>query len=103
MKSGVIGLVLSGFATVAQADGPVKGQACLSPQDMREAIGANQVVAPLSAIQSAREAVPKGEVVRAALCHQKEALVYVVVTLLKDGRFVHVTIDAASGKVNGIH
>ncbi len=97
-----ISLALLGSLSIARAEGEVNAQACLSPGDMREIVSANQVVAPLSAIRAARQAVPKADVVRARLCHQQQALVYVIMALRKDGRFVHVTVDASSGKVASV-
>ena len=77
-------------------------QGCLSSQDMREVVHSSGVVAPAAALKAAQQAVPRGDVVRANLCRHNEALVYVIVSLRKDGRFAYVTIDAASGKVASI-
>lgn len=102
MRSLWFGVALLGFIGVAQAENAANAQGCLSPGDTREAVSTNQVVAPVNAIRAARQAVPKADVVRARLCHQQEALVYVIMALRKDGRFVHVTVDASSGKVASI-
>lgn len=87
----------------ARADGAPSPAGCLSPQDMRETVASKEVVAPAAAIRTARQAVPKAEVVRAFLCRRGEGLVYVITTLGRDGRFTQVRIDAASGKVAGVH
>ncbi len=87
------------FPAVAQSD----SQGCLSPGDMSEAVAARQVVAPGAAIVLAREAVPNADVLRAALCHDPDALVYRIVVLRHDGRLVRVTVDAPSGKVKTVH
>jgi uncharacterized membrane protein YkoI len=72
---------------------------CLSPEDMQEAVSSRKVVAPLAAIRAARLAVPRAEVVRARLCHHDTALMYQVMVLRRDGRFVQVLVNAASGEV----
>lgn len=103
MRSLWIVIALLGLSSVAVAqEAAVDPKGCLSPGDTREVVSANQVVAPVNAIRAARQAVPKADVVRARLCHEAEALVYVIMALRKDGRFVHVTVDASSGKVSRV-
>jgi uncharacterized membrane protein YkoI len=102
MRSWLVGVALLSSLGVARAENAADARGCLSPGDTREVVSANQVVAPVSAIRAARQAVPKADVVRAELCHHHEALVYVIKALRKDGRFVQVTVDAASGKVAGV-
>jgi uncharacterized membrane protein YkoI len=73
-------------------------QACLTANEMREAISANHVVQPVIALRNAREAAP-GDVVRIRLCRDDHDLIYVVTTVKKDGRVQRVTVEAVSGKV----
>jgi hypothetical protein len=75
---------------------------CLSPYEMREAIAAKAVVAPIAAIRSARLAVPGSEVLRARLCKDHDRHIYRITTLRKDGRLVNVTVDGTSGKVDAL-
>jgi uncharacterized membrane protein YkoI len=96
------GVALLGLIGVAQAEDAANAKGCLSPRDTREIVSANQVVAPVNAIRAARQAVPRADMVRARLCHEAEALVYVIMALRKDGRFVQVTVDASSGKVSRV-
>lgn len=92
-------------ATGAVTPHPVKAaetaQTCLSSGDLREAVAEKRVVEPVAAIRAARAAVPRADIVRANLCRRDEALVYMLTALRKDGQFVHVVVDARSGKVAG--
>ncbi|WP_043749077.1 PepSY domain-containing protein [Methylobacterium nodulans] len=74
---------------------------CLSPGDLREAVAEKRVVEPVAAIRAAQAAVPRAEIVRANLCRRDEALVYMLTALRRDGQFVHVVVDARSGRVAG--
>ena len=76
---------------------------CLAPRAMREAVAAKGVVAPASAVMTARKQVPNSDVVRANLCQGDDALVYVIMALQKDGRLVQITIDGPSGRVKSVH
>ena len=84
----------------AQTQAVPRGEACLSPADMREAVAEKRVIAPYSAIQAARQAYPRAEIQPASLCRQNAGLVYVLTTLRRDGQFVQVMVDAQSGQVN---
>ena len=99
MRSASIGLALFGCLGAARAEGAHPVQGCLEPGEMREIVASQKVVAPAMAVTAARRAVPGSEVVRANLCRGGDHLLYVIMALRKDGRFVHVTIDAVSGKV----
>jgi uncharacterized membrane protein YkoI len=77
-------------------------QSCLSDEEQRETVTAKRVVSPATAIHAARQAVPSADVVRATLCYRGNKLVYWIVALRGDGKFVHVTIDASSGKLAGM-
>ena len=99
MRTWPFGMILLACSAAVRADGPAVMQQCLSSQDMREIVQTNKVVAPAAALRAAQQAVPRGDVVRANLCRRDHVLVYVIVSLRKDGRFAYVTVDAASGKV----
>jgi uncharacterized membrane protein YkoI len=51
---------------------------------------------------TARQQVPNADVVRASLCRNDNALIYVIVALRRDGRIVHVMIDGSSGRVASV-
>jgi uncharacterized membrane protein YkoI len=97
-----IGAALMGCAGAAQADGAPAIQGCLDPGEMREIVASSRVVAPAMAVHAARRAIAGAEVVRANLCRGDDRLLYVIMALRRDGRFVHVTIDAVSGKVASV-
>jgi uncharacterized membrane protein YkoI len=103
MRFLVLGVACWSFVGVARAQGAAAFQDCLTPREMREAVWTKDVVSPAAAVMTARRAVPNADVVRADLCRGREALVYLIVALRKDGRVVQVTIDAPSGKVKSVH
>jgi uncharacterized membrane protein YkoI len=94
-----LGLVLLAAIPAGATDMPP----CLSAGETQEVVAGNRVVAPASAVASARRAVPGGDVLRAALCRRAEHLIYRITVLRKDGRLVQVTIDAPSGRVDAVH
>lgn len=75
---------------------------CLPPREMQEAVASKGVVAPASAVMTARRQVPNADVLRASLCRSSDALVYVIMALQRDGRIVQVTIDGSSGRVKSV-
>lgn len=81
---------------------PTSVRECLPAREMQEAVAKNSVVAPASAIMTARRQVPNGDVLRANLCRSDEALVYVIMALQKDGRIVQVMVDGPSGTVKSV-
>ena len=102
MRSFWIGATLIGCMGVARADGPTGMLACLNPGEMRETVADRKVVAPTTAVVTAREQVPGAEIVRANLCRVENHLLYIIMALRRDGRFVYVTIDATSGSVKSV-
>ncbi len=78
-------------------------QNCLPPREMQEAVASKGVVAPASAVITARRQVPNADVVRANLCRSSDTLVYVIMALQKNGRVVQVMIDGSSGRVKSVH
>ncbi len=90
------------LVVLAAATGPVAAEGCLSQGDLREMISSNRVVSPVVALNAARRAAPGADVLRAQLCQKGNDLVYILTALRRDGRFVEVTVDAASGRVAGL-
>ncbi|MET0366720.1 MAG: PepSY domain-containing protein [Methylobacterium sp.] len=76
-------------------------ETCLSPADMREEVGERRVIEPIAAIRAARTVIPRAEIQRASLCRHEDGLVYMLTALRRDGHFVHVIVDARTGKVAG--
>jgi uncharacterized membrane protein YkoI len=85
-------------STQPSAAQPAAQPACLSGEQMREAVVAGHAVPASAATRAARDA-STGEIVRVRLCHEQERLVYRVTLLQRDGRVGHVTIDGSSGRV----
>ncbi len=97
-------IALWGAMGAAQAQSPAAAlQDCLPPREMQEAVASKGVVAPASAVMTARREVPNADVVRASLCRSSDALVYVIMALQKDGRVVQVMIVGSSGRVKSVH
>ena len=86
----------------AHAQGSTPLQDCIPQKEMQEVVASHRVVAPVAALNLARQQVPNADVVRANLCHSDNALVYVIVALRKDGRVVQVMIDGPSGRVKSV-
>jgi uncharacterized membrane protein YkoI len=103
MRPLVIGVVLLGLLSVARGEGAIVAQPCLSSREMQEIVAANRVVPPALAVGQARRAVPGADMLRASMCRDGEAIVYVISLLRKDGRVVHVVIDGPSGRVAQVH
>ena len=99
--AGLLGCTLA--ASGAGANDNPRGLECLSSGDALEVVSAHKVLPPARAIVLARSAAPDSDVVRAVLCRQGDALVYLVMSLRADGRLVRVTVDAASGKVKSVY
>jgi len=93
-----------GFVSAAHAQSASAAlQNCLPPREMQEAVASRGIIAPASAVMTARRQVPNADVVRASLCRSSDALVYVIMALQKDGRIVQVMIDGSSGRVKSVH
>ena len=91
--------VLAGEAEAAVPRAPE----CLSTGDAIEAVSRREAAAPGRAIVAARSAAPGAEVLRAALCRDRDGLAYRVMALRTDGRLVRVTVEAGSGKITAVH
>jgi uncharacterized membrane protein YkoI len=74
---------------------------CLPPNEGREEIKAHHLLEPFAVLKSAA-AQFKAEALSAKLCHQEEEFVYEIALLHRDGRFVHVVMNASTGKFIGV-
>lgn len=70
---------------------------CLPPTETREEIKAHHLLEPFAVLKSAA-AQFKAEALSAKLCHVDEEFVYEIALLHRDGKFVHVVMNAATGK-----
>ncbi len=98
-----VGVAWLGFLSVAGIGAAAASDACLSPGEIQEAVSQSRAIEPRAAILVARRLVPGADVMRGALCRDGGALIYQILALRKDGRLVHVTIEAPSGKVLGVN
>lgn len=71
---------------------------CLSSEETRAAMQEHRLISMVMASRSA-SAASDGEVLRARLCRMGEAHVYVISALRRDGKVMHVTVDAVSGAI----
>ncbi|WP_019906423.1 PepSY domain-containing protein [Methylobacterium sp. 77] len=92
----------TGTAEVAAPLHPVPpSESCLSPADLREAVADKRVIEPVAAIRAARTVILRAEIQRARLCRHEDGLAYLLTALRRDGQFVHVMVDATTGRVIG--
>jgi hypothetical protein len=81
----------------AQSPPPVKG-VCLATSETREEIKSHHLLAPFLALKSAAATI-KAEALSAKLCRLGEEYVYEIALLHRDGRLVHVVMNAVTGKI----
>jgi hypothetical protein len=74
---------------------------CLLPSEAREEIKEHHLLEPFAVLKSAA-AQFKAEALSAKLCHQEEEFVYEIALLHRDGRFVHIVMNASTGKFIGV-
>jgi hypothetical protein len=71
---------------------------CLNAAETRESVKARHLLEPFAALKSAG-AQRKAEPLSAKLCRIGDVFIYEIVLLHRDGRLVHVDIEAATGKI----
>jgi hypothetical protein len=74
---------------------------CLPPNEGREEIKAHHLLEPFAVLKSAAVQF-KADALSAKLCHLDEEFVYDIALLHRDGRFVHVVMNASTGKFIGV-
>ncbi len=93
-------LALSLAAAVPAAVGPAQERECYSAAQTRERIAVHKLAEPFRLMANAAKRF-QGEAIGAKLCRWKEAFVYEITLLRRDGRVIHVFTNAASGKIIG--
>lgn len=92
-------VLIAAVLAAACADGANGAElsGCLGKEQQRAALAAGRVIS----LSDAKRAVAarKGEVVRARLCQRQNGLVYLLTLLARDGKVIHLTVDAASGRL----
>lgn len=102
MRSFLIGVALLVFVDDSRAELRITSRPCFSQREMKDAVSNNRLIAPAQAVDAARRAVPGADMLRAMLCSDGDVYLYVISVLRKDGRVVHVVVDAPSGKVAAV-
>jgi uncharacterized membrane protein YkoI len=93
-------LLLAGvfaLATIAPTFGADAGY-CLNRVEVRAAVVSAKAVKLTVAVRAAKARLG-GEVLRVKLCEGANGLVYLLTVLRRDGKVVHVTVDAATGQL----
>jgi uncharacterized membrane protein YkoI len=87
-------------ASVPAAAEPVPERECYSAAQTRERIAAHKLAEPFRLMASSANRF-QAEAIGAKLCRWKEELVYEITLLRRDGRVIHVFMNAASGQLIG--
>ena len=99
-RAAVVGLALGGVARAGEPDphaATAKPQ-CLNAADTREQVRARKLLEPYAALKSAAQQ-RKAEALSAKLCVSGDDYVYEITLLHRDGRLIHVEVEAATGKL----
>ena len=71
---------------------------CLNAAETREEVKSRHLIEPFAALKFAA-AQRKAEALSAQLCHTGDVFIYEITLLHRDGRLVHVEMEATTGKV----
>ena len=71
---------------------------CLNAAETREEVKSRHLLEPFAALKFAG-AQRKAEALSARLCHTGDEFIYEITLLQRDGRLMHVEMEAATGKV----
>ena len=85
-------------AAEAEAHPVAAKPVCLNAAETREMVKSRRLLEPFAALKFAG-AQRKAEALSARLCHTGEDFVYEITLLHRDGRLVHVEMEAATGKI----
>ncbi len=99
-RAAAICLATAGAARAAEAESrpPSAKAACLNASDTREQVKAHKLLEPYAALKSAAQQ-RKAEALSAKLCLSGDDFVYEITLLHRDGRLIHVQMEAATGKL----
>ena len=79
---------------------PPRGRVCFNPADTRDKIATLRLTEPFRALRMGRL---QGDALRAKLCRWKpDEFVYEVAVLRRDGRVVHLYMNALNGQAVGV-
>jgi uncharacterized membrane protein YkoI len=94
---GVVMACACARAAEAEPHGGAK-HICLNAAETREEVKSRRLLEPFAALKSAA-ALRKAEALSARLCRIGDEFIYEITLLHRDGRLVHVEMEAATGKV----
>lgn len=97
-SAGLAFAVILALSTSAFAAERTVEHACLTAAQAREAVALHRLAEPFHVMQTAAHHF-QSEALRAKLCRRKDELVYEISLLRRDGRVIHVSINAVSGKI----
>jgi uncharacterized membrane protein YkoI len=96
-RAAVLGLALASTeAFAAEVEEHLK-PVCLSAAETREQVKAHKLLEPFVALKTAA-AQHQADALSARLCHSDDKFVYEITLLHRDGRLLHVYMEADSGK-----
>ena len=98
-RAAVFGVVVGGVgANAAEVEHGAVKSVCLNPAETREEVKARRLIEPFAALKYAA-AQRKAEALSARLCHIGDEFIYEITLLHRDGRLVHVEMEATTGKI----
>jgi hypothetical protein len=97
---GCCALMASAAAIAAEAEPPRTGAkpVCLNAAETRELVKSRRLLEPFAALKFAG-AQRKAEALSARLCRTEDDFIYEITILNREGRLVHVEMEAATGKI----
>ena len=96
-RAAVAVLVLAAGGARA-AEGVAAKPACLNASDTREQVKAHRLIEPYAALKAAAQQ-RKAEALSARLCVDGDDYIYEITLLHRDGRLIHVQVEAVTGKL----
>ncbi len=100
-RAAVVCLAMTGAgARAAEADShPAAAKpACLNAADTREQVKAHKLLEPYAALKNAAQQ-RKAEALSAKLCVNGDDFIYEITLLHRDGRLIHIQMEAGTGKL----
>jgi hypothetical protein len=93
-------VMASAAANAAEGEPPhaAAARSCLNAAETREQVKSRHLIEPFAALKFAG-AQRKAEALSARLCHTGDDFIYEITLLHRDGRLVHVEMEAATGKI----
>ncbi|MBV8443796.1 MAG: hypothetical protein JO312_25115 [Hyphomicrobiales bacterium] len=100
-RAAVLGLAMTAaaaHAAEAELHPAAPKPVCLNAAETREEVKAHRLLEPFAALKFAATQ-RKAEALSAKLCHNGDDFIYEITLLHRDGRLVHVEMEADTGKL----